>query len=52
MKCEKCNDQGCVCEFHPETPWNDGDGCCGGAGMLCVCHPSYKEQEKNKNENS
>lgn len=41
--CANCDGEGCVCENHPEVPWLEGDGCCGGAGMLCICHPRYDE---------
>lgn len=34
-KCSNCKDQLWVCENHPNTPWNDGEGCCGGAGSPC-----------------
>lgn len=33
--CTTCEGQGWVCEDHPLKPWSKGDGCCGGAGMLC-----------------
>ncbi len=35
--CANCDGEGWVCEDHPEVPWREGDGCCGGAGMLCSC---------------
>lgn len=37
--CANCDGEGWVCEDHPEVPWLDGDGCCGGAGMPCSCNP-------------
>ena len=43
--CANCDGQQMVCEDHPEVPWNDGEGCCGGAGMACVCSPLYVEQQ-------
>lgn len=39
--CANCDGEGWVCENHPEVPWGEGDGCCGGAGMPCVCNPLY-----------
>ncbi len=39
--CANCDGDGWVCENHPEVPWRDGDGCCGGAGAPCVCNPLY-----------
>lgn len=44
--CQRCDDQGWVCEEHPLLPWGGAskreDACnCGGAGMPCkVCHPA------------
>ena len=38
-ECANCDGEGWVCEYHPEVPWLDGDGCCGGAGMPCSCNP-------------
>lgn len=46
--CANCDGQGWVCENHPEVPWHDGEGCCGGAGSPCVCnslHPDNNPQE-------
>lgn len=40
ISCANCDNQGWVCENHPEVPWNDGEGCCGGAGMPCKCNTS------------
>lgn len=40
VKCANCDNEGWVCENHPEVPWGDGDGCCGGAGMPCKCNTS------------
>ena len=37
FRCSKCIDKHWVCENHPKVPWNDGEGCCGGTGMLCSC---------------
>lgn len=37
--CKICEGDGWVCENHPDKAWKGGDGCCGGAGMLCVCNP-------------
>ncbi len=36
MNCLNCEDNRWVCEEHPNTSWDGGDGCCGGAGMPCV----------------
>jgi len=33
--CPTCGGEGWVCENHPNEPWGEGDGCCGGAGMPC-----------------
>lgn len=33
--CPVCHGDRWVCEDHPNKPWRDGDGCCGGAGMPC-----------------
>lgn len=35
--CEICQGTGLVCEDHPDKAWRDGEGCCGGAGKLCIC---------------
>ena len=32
--CNKCNDTGWVCEWHPDK---EAHKCCGGAGMPCEC---------------
>ncbi len=37
MKCNICKDELWVCENHQDKAWENGDGCCGGAGMLCEC---------------
>jgi hypothetical protein len=42
MKCLLCEDNGWVCENHPERAW-EGEHAygCGGAGTPCpVCNPS------------
>lgn len=44
--CANCDGEGWVCEDHPEVPWGSGDGCCGGAGMPCICNPLHKYEEK------
>ena len=37
--CANCDDEGWVCENHPEIPFFGGDKkCCGGAGMPCSCN--------------
>lgn len=33
--CSVCRGGGSVCEEHPDQPWEEGDGCCGAAGMPC-----------------
>ncbi|MDX2349179.1 MAG: hypothetical protein QNK32_02195 [Porticoccus sp.] len=38
LTCANCDGEGWVCEDHPEVPWRDGDGCCGGAGSPCSCN--------------
>lgn len=43
--CANCDGTGWVCEDHPEVPWLDGEGCCGGAGSPCVCNPCGGEDE-------
>lgn len=35
--CVVCNDDGWVCEFHPDRAWHSGEACCGAAGRPCVC---------------
>lgn len=40
--CTICKGEGWVCEDHADKAWGEGDGCCGGAGMPCVCHPWFK----------
>ena len=47
-KCANCDGQQWVCEDHPEVPWNGGDGCCGGAGSPCSCHPISKALNAQK----
>jgi hypothetical protein len=32
--CNKCNNTGWVCEWHPDK---EAHKCCGGAGMPCEC---------------
>jgi hypothetical protein len=32
--CNKCNNKGWVCEWHPDK---EAHKCCGGAGMPCEC---------------
>ena len=35
-KCTACDDLGCVCENHPDYPWDGPRACgCGGAGAPC-----------------
>jgi ElaB/YqjD/DUF883 family membrane-anchored ribosome-binding protein len=34
ITCNKCNDTGWVCEWHPDK---EAHKCCGGAGMPCEC---------------
>ncbi len=34
-QCDNCAGELWVCEEHTDTPWGDGDGCCGGAGAPC-----------------
>ena len=34
IACNKCNDTGWVCEWHPDK---EAHMCCGGAGMPCEC---------------
>jgi hypothetical protein len=38
--CNKCNDTGWVCEWHPDK---EAHRCCGGAGMPCECTKEKKE---------
>lgn len=38
-QCANCDGEGWVCENHPEVPWGEGEGCCGGAGQPCSCNP-------------
>lgn len=53
MKCKLCEDTNIVCEDHPDKAWKSGEGCCGGAGMFCICHPDYyKDRGIEKNERS
>lgn len=35
--CQRCGGEGWVCENHEDHAWGYGEGCCGGAGMPCVC---------------
>lgn len=42
VRCANCDGEGWVCEDHPEVPWMDGEGCCGGAGMPCSCNPIHE----------
>jgi len=37
VNCKICDNTVWVCEDHPDKKWDDGDGCCGAAGMLCDC---------------
>ena len=37
--CNKCNDTGWVCEWHPDK---EAHKCCGGAGMPCECTKGEK----------
>jgi len=45
IKCQICHDEQWVCEDHADKAWGWGDGCCGGAGMPCVCSPMYRESQ-------
>jgi hypothetical protein len=40
--CLQCEDEGWVCETHPDQPFSGPHACrCGGAGMPCPkCNPS------------
>ena len=31
--CPHCGGEGWVCEDHPDVAWDEGKGCCGGAGL-------------------
>lgn len=42
-RCPKCDDEGWVCENHPEKAWAGGNGCCGGAGAPCKCSPLHRD---------
>lgn len=42
VMCANCDDEMWVCENHPEVPWGGGEGCCGGAGAMCKCHPGLE----------
>ena len=49
LTCANCNNEQWVCEDHPEVPFNSGDKeCCGGAGMMCKCHPNYESDQLMK----
>ena len=48
IRCANCDGEGWVCEDHPEVPWMDGDGCCGGAGQPCSCNPIHSSARKEK----
>ncbi len=39
--CKICDDEGWVCESHPDRPWNTSErGCECGPGMPCrICNP-------------
>lgn len=41
IKCYICLGEGWVCEFHLTKAWDDGYGCCGGAGTPCKCNKTY-----------
>lgn len=43
MLCANCDGEQWVCENHPEVPWGEGDGCCGGAGMPCTCSRLHRD---------
>lgn len=45
--CPICGDEQWVCEEHPKKAWGEGDGCCGGAGMPCLCSPLHNNNLKN-----
>jgi hypothetical protein len=47
MPCLNCEDEGWVCETHPDQPFSGPHACrCGGAGMPCPkCNPSSGEDE-------
>ncbi len=38
LKCKICKGEGWVCEDHADKSWGEGNWCCGGAGMPCVCN--------------
>ena len=46
MKCLCCEDEGWVCENHPDQPFTGPHACnCGGAGMPCpACNPSTPDE--------
>lgn len=46
--CANCDNEQWVCEDHPEVPWGNGNGCCGGAGMPCSCNQLYPLTESEK----
>jgi hypothetical protein len=45
--CLQCDDEGWVCENHPDQPFAGPHACrCGGAGMPCPkCNPSSGEDD-------
>lgn len=46
-ECNICHGERWVCEDHPGNQWKEGDGCCGGAGMLCKCVKHKHEGKKD-----
>ncbi len=53
--CKICEDEGWVCENHPENSWAGGNQkCCGGAGKPCECNtstpPWYHGMDKQEDE--
>lgn len=36
-ECNICHGEGWVCEDHADKAWKEGNGCCGAAGMECIC---------------
>lgn len=48
--CRICKGEGWVCEHHQDTPWGDGDGCCGGAGAPCRCNPLYNPSTQPRDD--
>jgi hypothetical protein len=41
--CELCDDEGWLCDDHPELSWDSWHQANGCAGKPCICNPAHED---------